>query len=607
MNAITKPRSTSASFTHEFLPPTGAPPGDIRRIMSQPSRASSRDPSSRDDGGDGDGAVTADGKNKGDNANDTAKGKSVIKSLTAKLLPTRYVNMTTVSQHEAGSNDSGKTRSREKTGSDDGEETGSRDDTILTAVDRGSNIGILDRKNIQIIDHPIEPNHVNVVANDNQSRRLPLVTGAAVATTDDKTDIIMIFKEYALGDTTVHSCLQLEDNGIQVHDTPSKPPEYYDLDTLEEKEEDTSGASIILPEGYTIPLIFKNGLAYLQLRKFTAEEFETLPHVTATRPGPWDPSKYDFTHIEGESRHDFLRRALNQTHRLRRTAGLPGSPPQPDLTKMATNNLNHNMVPVLKFKNTIEKVGKTERELTEMEKNGKRAANIPINHDEAMDMDEKEGNDRWAEAEREEMNRLEFYGLLDGRYDYTEPQAFEWSYSKRSDGTYRARLMVEESEYAINRTILTPSMKSMSPIDDRTSIITSTAPILAIETQDCVPDHPYRSTFDRVIDSLRELVHEAERECKLIEKTFGYKVREEPLSFWFSNMDTIHDARLMTKTYRQELEELHDKPKSSTRTKLNLRRKFGMFVYDFMNYHLVLLPVTYKESSTYTPTAHTRL
>ena len=258
------------------------------------------------------------------------------------------------------------------------------------------------------------------------------------------------------------------------------------------------------------------------------------------------------------------------------------------------------MVPVLKFKNTIEKVGKAERELNEMEKNGKRAANIPINHDEAMDMDEKEGNERWAEAEREEMNRLEFYGLLDGRYDYTEPQAFEWSYSKRSDGTHRARLMVEESEYAINRTILTPSMKSMSPIDDRTSIITSTAPILAIETQDCVPDHPYRSTFDRVIDSLRELVHEAERECKLIEKTFGYKVREEPLSFWFSNMDTIHDARLMTKTYRQELEELHDKPKSSTRTKLNLRRKFGMFVYDFMNYHLVLLPITYKESSTYT-------
>lgn len=88
------------------------------------------------------------------------------------------------------------------------------------------------------------------------------------------------------------------------------------------------------------------------------------------------------------------------------------------------------MVPVLKFKNTTEKVGKTERELTEMEKNRKRAANIPINHDEAMDIDEKEGNERWAEAEQEEMNRLEFYGLLDGRYDYTEPQAFEWSYSK---------------------------------------------------------------------------------------------------------------------------------------------------------------------------------
>lgn len=198
------------------------------------------------------------------------------------------------------------------------------------------------------------------------------------------------------------------------------------------------------------------------------------------------------------------------------------------------------------------------------------------------------------------MDRLEFYGLLDGRYDYTEPQAFEWSYSKRSDGTYRAKLLVEESEYAINRTILTPSMKSMSLIDDHTRIITSTAPVLVIETQDCVPDHPYRLTFNRVLESLQELIHEAGRECELIERTFGYKIHEEHLSFWFSNMDMVHDARLMTKTYHQELEELHDKPKSSARIKLNLRRRFGIFVYDFMNYHVVLLPVTYKDTSAYT-------
>ena len=117
MNAITKPRSTSSAFTHEFLPTTtpvspSAPPGDIRRIMSQPSRASSRDPGSRDDGGDGDGVghVTAKGNKRGDTASDTTKGKSVIKSLTAKLLPSRYVNMTMVSQHEAGSSDGEKTR-----------------------------------------------------------------------------------------------------------------------------------------------------------------------------------------------------------------------------------------------------------------------------------------------------------------------------------------------------------------------------------------------------------------------------------------------------------------------------------------------------------------
>ena len=46
-------------------------------------------------------------------------------------------------------------------------------------------------------------------------------------------------------------------------------------------------------DGYAITLDFVNGLAYLNLRHFTDDGWNTLPHITMTRDVPWSPRQYD--------------------------------------------------------------------------------------------------------------------------------------------------------------------------------------------------------------------------------------------------------------------------------------------------------------------------
>ena len=47
--------------------------------------------------------------------------------------------------------------------------------------------------------------------------------------------------------------------------------------------------------GYAIPLDFRNGLVYLNLRPFTDNELEAPPHVIMTHGNVWSPSRYDST------------------------------------------------------------------------------------------------------------------------------------------------------------------------------------------------------------------------------------------------------------------------------------------------------------------------
>jgi hypothetical protein len=50
---------------------------------------------------------------------------------------------------------------------------------------------------------------------------------------------------------------------------------------------------IELIEGYRIPLSMINSLAYMKMRPFTKEEWDTLPHIHITSEAPWDPKVLD--------------------------------------------------------------------------------------------------------------------------------------------------------------------------------------------------------------------------------------------------------------------------------------------------------------------------
>ena len=53
------------------------------------------------------------------------------------------------------------------------------------------------------------------------------------------------------------------------------------------------GQQITTADGYNFPLSIVNGLPYLQMRRFTKNEYLTLPHVNMTSEQPWDPRLYD--------------------------------------------------------------------------------------------------------------------------------------------------------------------------------------------------------------------------------------------------------------------------------------------------------------------------
>lgn len=79
-------------------------------------------------------------------------------------------------------------------------------------------------------------------------------------------------------DKSIHSSLQLEDNGAAVNDMPAS----------------INGAkSLVAINGSMIPLDFRNGLAYLNLRPCTDAKFEELPHVIMTRDVAWTQLRYD--------------------------------------------------------------------------------------------------------------------------------------------------------------------------------------------------------------------------------------------------------------------------------------------------------------------------
>jgi hypothetical protein len=154
----------------------------------------------------------------------------------------------------------------------------SRDDT-KSLVDRGANGGIAG-DDMTIIEYNSPPQFIDIHGIDNHKLdMLKIGTFGAVAKTQ-RGEAILIFHQYAHygKGKSIHSCLQLEDNGILVDDRSAA----------------LGGKQLLQsPEGYAMPLDFQNGLPYLKLRPFKLKEFDGLPHINMTRDIRWVPTRYD--------------------------------------------------------------------------------------------------------------------------------------------------------------------------------------------------------------------------------------------------------------------------------------------------------------------------
>jgi len=148
---------------------------------------------------------------------------------------------------------------------------------FMSLVDRGANGGICgdDMKVISYSGRTIDVQGID----NHELPQLRICTCGGVVRTQ-RGHVLLIFHQYAYHGRgkSIHSSLQLEDNQVTVNDRAA---------TL------NGAQSLVTNDGYAIPLDFRNGLPYLNIRPFTDDELTTLPQVIMTRDITWSPSQYD--------------------------------------------------------------------------------------------------------------------------------------------------------------------------------------------------------------------------------------------------------------------------------------------------------------------------
>ena len=145
-------------------------------------------------------------------------------------------------------------------------------------VDRGANGGLAG-SDMRVIYKTYRK--INISGIDNHEvNGLDVVTAATLLNTS-LGKVIGIFNEYAhLGKgSSIHSSGQLE--WFKTH--------------VDEKSIKVGGTQLITTlEGYSVPLLIKDGLAYAtSLGRPTDQDMDTYPHVFFTSPDEWDPSVLD--------------------------------------------------------------------------------------------------------------------------------------------------------------------------------------------------------------------------------------------------------------------------------------------------------------------------
>ena len=121
---------------------------------------------------------------------------------------------------------------------------------------------------------------INIQGIDNHEvTGLDVVTDATLLNTSQG-KVIGIFNEYAYlwKGSSIHSSSQLEWFKTNVDETSVK----------------VGGTQLITTlDGYSVPLLIKDGLAYAtSLGRPTDQDMDTYPHVFITSPDEWDPSQF---------------------------------------------------------------------------------------------------------------------------------------------------------------------------------------------------------------------------------------------------------------------------------------------------------------------------
>ena len=145
-------------------------------------------------------------------------------------------------------------------------------------IDRGANGGMAG-SDTRTINHTGDYCDLSGIDN-HEMPHVPLVTAGAVVRSHNG-PIILLMHNYAKvpGHKTIHSAHQLADNGVTVDDRHHLEGGSHCITTV---------------EGYKIPLSFRNGLPYMDMRKYTDAEYDTLPHVHLTSIARWHPGQHDF-------------------------------------------------------------------------------------------------------------------------------------------------------------------------------------------------------------------------------------------------------------------------------------------------------------------------
>ena len=153
-------------------------------------------------------------------------------------------------------------------------------------VDRGANGGLAG-SDMQVIHKTHRKINIQGIDNHDDTG-LDVVTAATLLNTSQG-KVIGIFNEYAyLGKgSSIHSSGQLE----------------WFKTNVDEKSVKVGGTQLITTlDGYSVPLLIKDGLAYATfLGKPTDQDMDTYPHVFFTSPDEWDPSvlDHDPPHLDG--------------------------------------------------------------------------------------------------------------------------------------------------------------------------------------------------------------------------------------------------------------------------------------------------------------------